>query len=72
MEEFMENGRLTVNLADDSPSASKRIGELMIAKISIGNKEDLPQALVKFIFLGKLAEYHDCIQVYTDSSKPET
>ena len=72
MEEFIENGRLTVNLDDDSPSASKGIGELIIPKISIEKKEDLPQAVMKIIFLGKLAEYQDYIQVYTDGSKTET
>ena len=72
MEKFMENGRLTVDLDDDLLSASRWSEELIIPKISIGKKEDLPQALMKIIFLGKMAEYHDYIQVYTDGSKTET
>jgi len=70
MEQFMENGRLTVNLDDDSPGASKGIGKL--SKTTIGKKEGLPQALMKIIFLGRLAEYQEYIQVYTDGSKTET
>ena len=35
MEEFIENGRLTVNLDDDLPRASKGIKELIIPKITI-------------------------------------
>ena len=41
-------------------------------KISIRKKEGLPQAPMKIIFLGKLAEYQEYIQVYTDGSKTET
>ena len=72
MEEFIENGRLTVRLNDDFPSESQGIGESIVPKFSIGKKKGVPQALMKSIFLGKLAQYQDYIQVYTDGSKTET
>ena len=72
MEEFMESSRLTGNLDDNSPSAPKGIGELIIPKISFRKKEGLSQVLVKIMFLGRLAEYRNCIQVYTDGSKTES
>jgi len=43
--------------------------EFIIPKISVAKKEGLSQVLMKSIFLGKLAEYQDYAQVYTDGSK---
>jgi len=43
MEEFMENGRLTVNFDDDFSIASKGTGELIIIKIGIGKTRAFPK-----------------------------
>ena len=50
----------------------KGIGEKIISMISIAKRRAFPKHWWKFIFLGKLAEYQDDTQVYTDGTKTET